>query len=93
MHAARLPGRHVLAGLASAEAHALRAEVQGVGRVRHVHVVVVLGHDLDRLETGILRCTNQFCIQQSAGNSTRPQGDVIERIGWHLSLDQDVAHL
>ena len=86
-------GCEFLHRLAGAECDTLRAEVQGVRGVGRVHVTVVLVDDLPVLKTSRAHGAEQLCIQQSAGNSARPERDVVQCAVGYLPFHKDVAHL
>lgn len=69
------------------------AKLQRIGGIRHIHVVVVLVNDPAVFEAGVANGAKQLCIQQSAGNSTRPERDIVERVRGEGALDQDVSYL
>jgi len=76
------------------ERDALRAIFESVGRIGHTFVEILVSvDDLYFFEPGVAHRADQLCIQQSTGNSTRPQGNVAQRVGGYLPLDQNVSHL
>ncbi len=85
--------QRALQRLAGAEADALCAELHCVRWVGYVFVVVVFMDNLLIFKACGPHGANELCIQQSAGNSTRPERDVFERILRHRVLHQNVAHL
>jgi hypothetical protein len=80
-------------GLAAKDGEATGVEL---GRVR---LVGRAGEDIDLATEADLDEARRpedpppLCLQQSAGNSTRPQVDVVARILGHLLLDVDVGDL
>lgn len=86
--------RSRLQRLAAIEADPLCAEFHRVGWIGYVMIqMLVLVDDLRVFKTGGAHGADKLCVQQSAGNSTRPQGDVVERVGGHLPFHQNIAGL
>ncbi len=86
---------HLLKGrFACPERDALRAIFESVRGIGHTFVEILVSvDDLYFFEPGVAHRADKLCIQQSTGNSTRPQGNVVQRVGGYLPLDQNVSHL
>lgn len=80
----------VLPRLPRPEADTLGAELRGAG-CGGVHLSLVFENDLDVFKTGGAHGADQFCILQSAGNSTGPQGDIFPLIRRQRAATENVA--
>ena len=59
------------------------------GAGEDIHLVA----ELHIHEAGLPQDPPPLCFQQSAGNSTRPEFDVVTGILWHFDLDVDIGDL
>ncbi len=75
------------------DANAHGAVLQGTGGVGHVFEDVMAGHDLRRFESRVGEGLDEFCFQQTAGNSAGPQSDVVQGCLRHRARHHDVAEL
>lgn len=83
-----------LSWLTRPERNALCAKLQCAGGVGHIHKEIqVFVDNLDIFKTSRSHGADQVCIQQTAGNSTRPQGDVLQCVLWNRARDHNVANL
>ena len=85
--------RSCLEWLAGAETDALGAELQRVGWVGHILVVIIFMDNLYFFKASGAHGADQLCIQQSPGNSTRPQRYIFHRVGGYRALDQYIPDL
>ena len=83
----------LICSLSRAEVHALCPEFCGTARLRSAAEDIRLPGDLEVNEARSHDRGLQFCFQQSAGNSARPQIDLLFRISWHRLLYQDIPDL
>lgn len=86
-------GCEFLHRLAGAECDTLRAEVQRVRGIGRVHITVVLVDDIAFFKTSRAHGAEQLCIQQSAGNSARPEGNIIQCAIGYLPFNENIADL
>lgn len=84
----RLVGR-----FAGAEIDPLRAKAGRAALLGRAAEDIVAPRNFKRHKTGLDHPCAKLCFQQSAGNSARPQFNLLFRFGWNRLFHQNVGYL
>ena len=82
-----------LSRFSSPKVYALRSKVGGAGLLRRPIKHIGFPRYLEAHETGGLHQRLKLCFQQSTGDSTSPEVDLLFGLLWYFHLNQDVANL
>lgn len=82
-----------VAGFACTDGNSQRAKLRRAARLRSARENVPAPGDGEVNESGIHHGALELCFQQSAGNSTSPEGDILLVLIGDRGLDENVAEL